>query len=74
MRLSEYIKALQDIEAAEGDLEVNTHSCGGERVAARTPIVAHKRILQGREKLARFAMPGPFGDAPELVGEKVVQV
>ena len=70
MKISEYIKALQDIQDAHGDLEVE-RDVGYGRQEALKPSLAFAAILTGRQRNPRFW----FAYDPEtLRGGKLVRV
>ena len=49
MRVSEFIAKLQEFQVEHGDLEVETENCG-MRVTHKGPKLAHRKVLQGRER------------------------
>ena len=51
MRLSEYIWQLQDLQDRHGNLEVETTMWDGERITARSPVIAYRQKLVGRAEL-----------------------
>ena len=55
MLVSEYIEQLKKFAEEHGDLEVETYGFNDERITARTPRLAYKKILKGRESKPRFA-------------------
>ena len=73
MILSDYIKALQAIEAEHGDLEVQTEFCDQARVEAGKPKVAFALVLKGRESKPRFWLDW-FSDHKDRKGQKVVRL
>lgn len=66
MKVSEFIKRLQEFQQEHGDLEVETHSYIG-RVIHKGPSLAHRKVLRGRESRPEFA--GSY--EPERRGEPV---
>ena len=71
MKISEYVQALEAIEAEHGDLEVETEAPWG-RGGARHPEVAFRRILTGRKSRPSFWYP--LDPSLSEKGEKVVRV
>jgi hypothetical protein len=71
MILSDYIKALQAIEAEHGDLEVETFFHDWSRRTAPNPGIAFAKILRHRERRAEF-WHSLHGN--EQKGQKVVRV
>jgi hypothetical protein len=71
MKVSEYIKLLEELKDKNGDLEVyEFHLSGTYRVAMKPTIMA-LRLRQGREiKIKRWESYHP----PELKGENVIEV
>ena len=71
MKLSQYINALQGLLLEAGDVDVETSNQSGDRVEARSPTIAYRKVLSSRESKPRFwssYMP------EESKGEKVVKV
>ena len=55
MKISEYVRHLEEIQADFGDLEVETVNFNFDRVSARKPTIDHMAILFGRESKPRVA-------------------
>ena len=70
MILSDYIKALQAIEAEHGDLEVETFFVDGSRRTAPKPEIDFRKILSPRQHKPAFWS----ATNPETKGQKVVRV
>jgi|APFre7841882724_1041349.scaffolds.fasta_scaffold727385_1 hypothetical protein len=50
MLISEFIAALQKFQVEHGDLEVETDTLHGWRGTHKGPVLAHRKVLQGRER------------------------
>lgn len=61
MKISEMIEALQAIKDANGDLDVETSSFCGDRVAQGQPTLDHRAVLNKRESKPRFASEFKYG-------------
>ena len=55
MKVSELIERLEEFRQKHGDLEVNQYEMGGRRRTVGLPVIAHKKILSGRESREEFA-------------------
>ena len=71
MKVSKYIKILQELQNEYGDLEVETYSVAGDRQPAREPQSAFHLILRGRQSKPRF---WSSWDHQNLQGERVIYV
>lgn len=71
MKISEYIQKLEELKAAEGDVEVHTQGFHSVTVA-RAPQVVHLRLLSKRESVVRTWHPNL--DAEEKKGQKVAYI
>ena len=69
MKISEYIKKLEEQLAFHGDLEVETYSPDCRRVGAPCPRISYKKIHNNREWKPRFWAQW---DGEEWKGEKVL--
>jgi len=54
VKISEYIAQLAAIQLEHGDLECETFNYHGDRVTARLPVAAFKKVLRGRESKPSF--------------------
>lgn len=70
MKISEYVAELEKIREEHGDLEVEKEIDRYERITARSPTVAYRMILRGRERIPRFWLY----EEGDRRGEKVVKV
>jgi len=50
MRISEFIERLEKFSQEHGDLEVETTNADGCRATHKGPMLAHRKVLQGRER------------------------
>ncbi len=73
MKVSEYIKALQELQAQHGDLEVYAYKAGAVRKAPE-PGVENLRILSKRESVQDYWRKTYSRCTPENKGEKVVSI
>jgi hypothetical protein len=71
MKISEYIKSLEEQLAFHGDLEVETYAAAGHRVEAPPPTIGYRLILTNREWKARF---WEQWEGEERKGEKVLRI
>jgi hypothetical protein len=55
MTVTEYIKLLERFVAQHGDLPIETGGIGIERVPARAPELAYRKILGKRERREEFS-------------------
>jgi len=55
MTVSEFIRLMEEFRDIHGDLDVECYSANGGRDRHQGPVLAHRKILQGRESKADFA-------------------
>lgn len=73
MKISEYILALEVIQAVHEDLEVECLGGNGTRKVAPPPNIAYRKILSKRESREEF-WEDWFSDHVGKQGEKVCKV
>lgn len=54
MKISEYIKKLEEIKTKIGDVEVEKENCVFDRITAYSPEISYRKILNRRESKPRF--------------------
>lgn len=55
MKISDLIHALECMQREHGDLDVERLALTGDRIPARSPVIAYRAKLKGRESKPRFA-------------------
>jgi hypothetical protein len=71
MKISEYIKVLENIKTEHGDLEVDYYYFG-RRKEANAPEIAFRKILKGRERTPDYW--DKYSGNEDRKGEKVVRI
>ena len=70
MKLKAYIDHLETLYLKHGDLDVDALTFSG-REPARPPTLAHRKVLQGRERRPEF---WSTSHSEERKGEQVVKI
>lgn len=73
MKLSEYIKFLQDLKDEKGDLEVFKYGPSGVKEVG-APSLKHLKILSKRESRQEYWETWRSNCTPENKGEQVVSI
>lgn len=71
MKISEYIKHLQELQEKHGDLEVYFFHLSGRYIPANPPKFMHLKLLEGKEQKVR---EWHSWDKPELKGKPVINI